>query len=929
MAALDFIAGLGGAYAAIDAGMRAAKERQQAEEDREFLKSQRGLMQQQQQRQLDEQKRADTLREELAAIKPTEQYQDPLQLRNDEEGNPLPGVTPRMLERPRARDAQLRDVAGIYRRSGDLGRALELESAAHKEMFDRSARNYAQLKANSSGLSAADFVRQAKSIFDSDPFPMEIAAVREEPDGTVSFDIRNRDNPAAGLFTYKAKSKREAVEGLESYYSPTTYQALVDAKNKAAIEAQAKLAENPYVIVPAGGIAVSRDGSRPSVDNTNGLVWTGRTNPDGSPEMVRAGRGTAGPAGASPTRDQEIDAALKFALENSPRDARTEEQVAGINRLARQFGAQNPRDSASRVVQAAILATKNPDKIRPKFDDKTGRIVSAIDFEGGNYVLEDFGGVAKPRDVKQDVMNGIANEYVATKIPDVVRSLYVAAAFDKTGEARASINANIARETRNAYIQRNGKEPTEAELAPFIKAQVDQAGHILDLIGNHFPRDPKRISELLTGSGYSLVGGDVVRAPAGQAAQQGGAAAASGAQTGAVGSAIPADAVEQGRRAEADRRRREADAAAEQRRKEEEARQKRASDEEAVRGLTVDMVRAMTPEDAARIFRNYSSIIRDTKVREALGLRMVRRPWSAGTGGASAGAADAATPAGAAGTAPSAATQAAPAQAGAPATSAAPVRPPAAGLPASGAGLGLGSAAPARPAAAATASAPAAATQPPAQQPPAQQPPAGPTTPPAQWPRTTTRDGSVVRSPPQRIEIPSVVAMRDAVKSAAAGDTRAIGAALSAVERARADLESYSQEALRFTLLPADDTRVRAELSKMRNEIGQAGNDLAGLAAAASTAAPAAQGPAPARAPAGAAQGGAASPRPAARLPEAERQRIQSRIKDLESALLDGNRRLEAERKKARPDQRQIDLLKAELPDLQSELTELRKRLAP
>lgn len=632
MSAFQFLAGLGGAYTAIDAGMRAARERQQADEDREFLKSQRGLMQQQQQRQIDEQKRADRLREDLAAIPFVERVDVDFNKANpetskitiDNEGGPsatqLPAVRP--VSRPRTRDAQLRDAAGAYRRSGDLGRAFELEGAADKEMFDRAARQFAQLKAGSANMTAAQIARQAQSIFDNDPFPMQVAAIREGADGSVAVDIRNRDTGA--MQTWNAKNKNDLLSGIEAYYSPESYQALQRARAEAAAKAEGeRLTElyKPYTLKPGE----RREAVDPSTGKTM-LLGVGEVPPDR--ELVVDGNGnlllrrTDGQgtqrAGAKVESPQDRAAeAFDTVLKNSTLKEGTPDQVSRGRTLARQFATQGNVDPAV-AADAAVLAITKPDAIRTTFDDKTGKIVDAIEYKGGNFIVEDRGGVESPRGLKPETLTSIANEYVSTKIPQQDRSLFIAAAY--SGEARAALDARTRQAVREVLQARLGRAPKEEEFAPAAKAAVDATAPILNLIGNHLRPEAKRLGEMLSGSGFALVGGKVVRASAPQATPPGAAAAVP-----QVGSAIPADAAARAGQAAAERKRKEDEAAAERQRVEREAREKRSRDEEAVRGLTVEIARAMTPDQAREIYTKYSQLIRDARIREALQMRMSGR----------------------------------------------------------------------------------------------------------------------------------------------------------------------------------------------------------------------------------------------------------------------------------------------------------------
>ena len=551
MSALGFLGGLAGAYTAIDRGMQVAKEREQADEDRAFVKSQRGLQQQQQQRQLDEQKRADKLREDLVAIPSVERVDVDLnkaspetsQITIDNEGGPSATQVPaiKTIERPRGRDAQLRDAAGAYRRSGDLGRAFELEGAADKEMFNRSARQFAQLKAGSANMSAAEIARQAKSIFDNDPFPMQVAAIREGADGSVAVDIRNRDTGA--MQTWNAKNKNELLSGIESYYSHDSYQALQRARSEAAAKAEeARLAElyKPYTLRPGerrevvdpstGKVMLLDRGEIPPnselVTDANGNLVLRRT--DGSSSSRSANKAEAPP-------DRAADA-FDTVLKNSPLKDALPEQISRGRALARQFALQGNVDPAV-AADAAVLAVSKQGAVRPTFDDKTGRIVDAIEYKGGNFIVEDRGGIAAPRGVAPEVMKSIAAEYVA-RLPADGRSLFVAAAFNP--QARAALDERVRQSTIAAMREALGREPTPEQIATQVPRALARTGAALDLIGNHLDRGA--ISSGVSGSGFTL-GRDGKVVPASQPSAQSAArpgAAQPGAAAAPAQSAIPA-----------------------------------------------------------------------------------------------------------------------------------------------------------------------------------------------------------------------------------------------------------------------------------------------------------------------------------------------------------------------------------------------------
>lgn len=537
MSALGFLGGLAGAYTSIDRGMQIAKERERADEDREFVKSQRGLLQRQQQRQEEEQARADTLRRDLSAIKPTEQVDlnklnpETSKITVDDDGNPSATQLPVMVDRPRTRDAQIRDAAGAYRRAGDIGRALELDTAADKEMFNRAARTFAQLKAGSASMTAAQIANQAKSIFDNDPFPMEVAAIREGENGSVSIDIRNRDTGVTQ--TWNAKDKNELLSGIEAYYSPDSYQALQKARAEAAARREEKLLENPYVVVPAGARAVPKVPGLPSVDNTSGLAWTGRYNPDGSPEMVRPGRAAGDGAGG------KADDKPKDPLEQAIKDGRaymdqifskgevklTPDQIGDAQQYMVQILTDAPRDQngAPKVppVLAANIGRKiamSPDKVSMAINPETGLIdrIFKDDTTGETFTVRAGVGTAKSPGVPKDFDMSAAVVGMLDKLDSQspgAKARYIAAAFDKTGPGGTSVARRELEQKELAELRRRietevrgfkdlPKEMQEDGIARASRVLLGTISNRLDMVSLH-TRPPKADAPAASAQGPS------------------------------------------------------------------------------------------------------------------------------------------------------------------------------------------------------------------------------------------------------------------------------------------------------------------------------------------------------------------------------------------------------------------------------------------
>ena len=613
MSALGFLGGLAGAYTAIDRGMQVAKERERADEDRAYLQEQRGLLRQQQQREREAQDRAETLRKDLAAIPTTEQVDlnklnpETSKITVDDDGNPSATQLPVMVDRKRTTDSQLRDASAAFRKSGDLGRALELNAAADKEMFNRAARSFAQLRAGSANMTAGQIARQAKSIFDNDPFPMEVAAIREGQDGAISIDVRNRDTGQTA--TWNAKNKDELLSGIEAHYSPDNFVALDQARRKAAIDLQAKRDEElfkPRILKPGETLNVFDPRTGRYIQAAKGDIPAGYEVVEDAAGNASLRRVASPRSGASTTNDPEknVSDALDFIVKSSQfKETATPQQAARAQTLARQFARQDRVEPAI-AAEAAMSAALNPERIRPTFNPRTGRISDAIEYQGGNFEIEDRGTVAAPRGVTPEVMRSIAGEYVS-RMPTQDRPLFVAAAFNP--EARRALDDKMARAVRSpenlrALERMLGRAPTEQDIARAVKAAVDATAPSLDLIGIHFDREG--IKGAVSGSGFALSGGKVVPDAAAGAGRAGSASPA-GPQP------IPSGQALSERRTQEERQRQERTAAervASQQSASERAQTQRTLAAE-VRSFTPEQVEVMRPGEVQSFLQKYGSVV--------------------------------------------------------------------------------------------------------------------------------------------------------------------------------------------------------------------------------------------------------------------------------------------------------------------------------
>lgn len=494
--AFGLLAGVAGAFPAIQAGMDAQKARDLADEDRKYALEQRenaradrafGL--QQRDRAVAEQKRQDTLKAELAAVPQTREIDvRPQAVRDitvDNENNPSATQLPAMKTVAAPDWMKLKSTADVYRKNQEFEKADAYDALSKKAQFADSARRFQTLSAGASGMTFEELGRAAADVYNNDPLPAQIEGMKAV-NGGLQFKITDKNTGESQSLL--VKDKDELLQKLEAYYSPDTYSAWAAKQRDAKAKAQEKLLENPYVVVPAGAKAVPRAPGLQSVDNTNGMVWTGRNNPDGSPEMVKPGGGKGAGKGAGASTFGDINDVFK-AVEGFSKIQTELSGQQGVEalRLARLFSSQQPDVDASAAAAAALRAAQDPTQIKPTFDPKTGKIMAGVQFEGGSFFVRPLGTPGKPGTVKPEEMKSIASGYIAS-LPDEKKSILLPAAFSKDG--RAKLSETVAADVRSpegiAQLQTFlGRKPTEADIATAIKSVESTTQQALDLIALH------------------------------------------------------------------------------------------------------------------------------------------------------------------------------------------------------------------------------------------------------------------------------------------------------------------------------------------------------------------------------------------------------------------------------------------------------------
>lgn len=480
----NFLGGLGTAYQGFRQGEQDRVNRDKAEQDRAFqlqqrdvLTQQQGFQQGQQQRTLDAQGRADQLREDAGKIPAPGETLPAPELE--------PGADPSTAQpKVQTQEQQLRDLSKMFR-THDIGKAMDLAAKADQLAMQRSANSFLQLSANAPGKSAAELATMAKDVFDNDPLPGKIARIDDLGADGVAITFHD---PATGQSSRRQfKTPQEVMSALQARYSPASAAALAQANAKARAEAGlAVVKENAKgVVVPAGSTFVpsATDPKREQFTNNNGLIATGRFNEDGSPEMVRvSGRGGAGGAGGSGKAPKtRLDTAVEmFDVANTKGETKftTPEQYnVGRDHLTRLLH-DNPSLAPETAVRVATRIAANPDVVQPALNRRTGRIDNMVqdDLSGDTLSIRANVGSAKSLPKGMDPKDAAAQTgdmlgWLDQQVPGS-RELFVKAAFDKSGSARAELDAKMKAQVIAAMGQVPGfaQLPLERQQAAIDKA---------------------------------------------------------------------------------------------------------------------------------------------------------------------------------------------------------------------------------------------------------------------------------------------------------------------------------------------------------------------------------------------------------------------------------------------------------------------------
>lgn len=384
MALFELARGLAAGYNGFNEGVDAEKNRQQADADRKYQAEQRAYQQSQQQRTIDDQRRADDARTALQGVDITK---------------PQPQV--------------LRDVAGIQAKAGNIVEALKTQEAATASAYKQSAERFAQIRAAAPSMTAEQLAKAAADAFNSDYLPAKLNGYQVNPDGSIDIDVASPDGRS---LKHRFKDKSELLLGMEAQYSPDTYNAFIKARRDAAIKAQEKIAE-PRVVSPGATLTI---GGKPVYENPNGRNVIGQAE-DGSLVYGQptggGSRASSGGSGGKAAKPADPLAPYVDAFEFSSTKGENKLQEDALARgqsylpaLAQQ--GVNPQVAALIARDAAV----DPTKTELQIDHRTGRVDRIYrnkDVNGGEPVriAENAGTVedlvkqagGKPEVIKKDV----------------------------------------------------------------------------------------------------------------------------------------------------------------------------------------------------------------------------------------------------------------------------------------------------------------------------------------------------------------------------------------------------------------------------------------------------------------------------------------------------------------------------------------------
>lgn len=582
MALFELARGLAGAYNGFNEGIDAEKNRQRVEVDRKYQDEQRAYQQEIQSRTRAEAARADKLRADLGAV--------PIEGRNQAE--------------------VFRDVSRVQAASGNIAEALKAQEAATAAAYKESANRFARFKSSAASMPVDQLVDSAAGMFNADYLPAKLAnRPTVNPDGTIDVEIVMQDGQSV---KHKFKDKNDLVVGMESWYSPDTYNSFVKAQREALIKQQEEI-NKPRIVGP-GATLVS--GGKPVYQNDAGYIPDpeGRLSPDGSGvAMIRApssGRGagsgssTGGKAPAAPINDAHkyLEDALgkpDGSPEMAQRNMRAVSMLEGIYSTNPNI---SPRTAAYIAADAtADEATGKPTKVTPQLNKDTGEVEMVYrnpQVEGGKPFRVATGGSAA------DLEKVGGKQQVAESVKGMVAEL-VSKAPPAQREAAMSQLVFVAKnpEQREKFLK---QAASRGEDAAAWDRQLNLIRDYISLPGEKQIKSDGPLDKLRN------VGGIFQRPPASQGA---------GAQEYVPRDGVPAELASRVSSASAAEQKRSEEDAAKKSAEEKAKAESRQKKRQEIGWLTQREISVMRPSEAGEYLRKYQDVL-EPELARALRRRM-------------------------------------------------------------------------------------------------------------------------------------------------------------------------------------------------------------------------------------------------------------------------------------------------------------------
>lgn len=360
-------------------------------EDRRYLQQQRANQQQQvdyqrsqQQRTLEQQRREDTRRAADAAIQSsrTETVDYGAGMPGvDDEGNQMPSAAvTRTTQVPR--EEQIRAMAENARKAGAQDDWVKLTAEAERLEAARMSAQFQDILANAGGKSVADLANDVKRVWGSgSSLPLQVGNVTTNADGSVTMMVTNRATGISDPRTYK--NADDMLKGVRAMADPAGYAALQKSLQEAKIKADEKLAENPYLTVPGGYVDRKTGTFHPTMVGSDTGMTDSQGNPIYSNRAPGSGAGSATGAGKPPkgsTGDVAADAlALLASAAEKSEDKLTIEQRSRAQENVGRIVSNNANMPAAMVARVAAEIARDPSKMTPAFNPKTGMVDLVFD----------------------------------------------------------------------------------------------------------------------------------------------------------------------------------------------------------------------------------------------------------------------------------------------------------------------------------------------------------------------------------------------------------------------------------------------------------------------------------------------------------------------------------------------------------------------